>query len=39
MLADVRPLDIWDSGDFLGAVLLLALSVAIVLAIRVIRRR
>ncbi len=38
-LAEVRPTDVWDQGDVIGAVLFVALMVGILLMVRVIRRR
>ena len=39
LLAEVRPTDVWDVGDVIGAVLLVALVVGTLLMVRVIRRR
>jgi hypothetical protein len=38
LLAEVRPTDVWDFQDAIGAALLVAIVVGLV-AIRVIRRR
>ncbi|MEE8497983.1 MAG: hypothetical protein V3S62_05575 [Acidimicrobiia bacterium] len=39
LLADVRPTDVWDRGDVIGAVLLVAIIVATLIVVRVTRRR
>jgi hypothetical protein len=39
LLAEVRPTDVWDFQDAIGAALLVVLVVAGLVAIRVIRRR
>ena len=39
LLAEVRPTDVWDLGDVIGAVVLVAIMVGTLIVVRVIRRR
>jgi hypothetical protein len=39
ILAEVRPTDVWDSQDAIGAVLLVVIVVGTFFAIHVIRRK
>ncbi len=39
VLADVRPTDVWDGGDVLGAAVLVTLLVLGLIVFRVVRRR
>jgi hypothetical protein len=39
LLADVRPTDVWDQGDVIGAILLVAIIVGTLIVVRVTRRR
>ncbi len=39
LLAEIRPTDVWDGGDVIGAVLLVAIIVGVLAVVYVIRRR